>query len=290
MIVIKRRLAGILSYQRIFFADEATLPSLIESLRSNEIARVFHSSRRLAPGGSIIACERTFTVCNDLRQPLERLWQGFAPYARAEIRKAQRLGDRVRIACNESADARDFLAVFNEFARLKDGVTPLSANALALYDHLADRVVLYLDGQPMVVNLVLRDRDSGRVRGLHNASRRLTVDERRQARMLGNLNRLLHWDNMRRYKEAGFSTYDWGGIGERRDDGRSKFKMSFGGQVQEEYTYLCAGWPRLGQIANRLFGIPAARARMARFLRPSDELFRDARLAGHTSDGATHAR
>ena len=268
MIVIERRLAGVLSYKRIFFANEASLPSIIADLRPNEIARLFHAVGRIMPSSSVVGCDRTFTVCNDMRQPLETLWRAFASYNRAEIRQAERMGDRVRISCNDPADSRDFLSVFNDFAQLKDGVTSISASSLALYDQFADRVILYLDGRPTVVNLVLRDRDSGRVRGLHNASRRLTVDEPRQARLFGNLNRLLHWDNMRRYKEAGFSTYDWGGISERRDDGRSKFKMSFGGEIEEGYTLLCAGWPRLGRIANRIFGLPLMRARVAKFLKP----------------------
>ena len=112
----------------------------------------------------------------------------------------------------------------------------------------------------MVVNLVLRDNETGRVRGLYNASRRLHADEPKKARVLGNLNRLLHWHNMRLYKEEGFDTYDWGGISEDQSDGRAKFKMSFGGNIAEEYTYLCAGWPRLGLLAQRLFELASARA------------------------------
>ncbi len=263
MVVIERKLGRLLSYKLIFFAAADSLDRISKSLKPTEMARLLHTKDALDGSRFVVKRERTFTVCNDLRQPLESLWKGFAPYNRAEIRKAERSAERVRIARNEPASLNDFLAVYNDFARLKDGVWPISARVLNRYDGFADRHVLYLDEQPMVVNLVLRDAESGRVRGLYNASRRLEVEEPKKARLLGNLNRLLHWHNMRLYKEEGFKTYDWGGISDDRSDGRAKFKISFGGNIEEEYTYLCAGWPRLGLLAQRLFELGSARGRRA---------------------------
>jgi hypothetical protein len=241
VIVIQRRLATLLSYEMVFFAPQSSLYQLAENLRRTEMARFFYTSGRLDGSPFLISSERGFTVCNNLVEPLEELWKRFASYNRAEIRKAERLGERVRIDRNEQTGTTDFLKVYNDFARLKDGVWQISADLLKRYEGFADRLVLYLDEQPVVVNLVLRDPESGRVRGLYNASQRL--DEPRKARLLGNLNRLLHWHNMRLYKQEGFHSYDWGGIREDRSDGRAKFKMSFGGDVVEEYTHLCAGWP-----------------------------------------------
>lgn len=264
MVVIERRLAQLFSYKLVFFANADSLDRIVKRLKPTEMARLLHTNKGLDGSRFVVKRERTFTVCNDLRQPLETLWKSFAPYNRAEIRKAERLVERVRITRNEPAGLDDFIAVYNDFARLKDGVWPISARLLNRYDGFADRLVLYLDEQPMVVNLVLRDGESGRVRGLYNASRRLHADEPKKARVLGNLNRLLHWHNMRLYKKEGFDTYDWGGISEDRSDGRAKFKTSFGGNIAEEYTYLCAGWPRLGLLAQRLFELASARGRRAR--------------------------
>ncbi len=250
MVVIQRRLGRLLPYKMVFFASEASLHRIAEKLRPYEMARFFYTSGCL-DDSRLIKRERTFTVCNSLLKPPEEWWKRFAPYNRAEIRKAERLGERVRIGRNEEAGITDFLTVYNDFARLKDGVWQISATLIKRYERFADRLVLYLDEQPMVVNLVLRDPESGRVRGLYNASRRL--DEPKKARLVGNLNRLLHWHNMRLYRQEGFHSYDWGGISEDRSDGRAKFKTSFGGEVVEEYTYLCAGWPRMGFTAQRLF-------------------------------------
>jgi hypothetical protein len=117
----------------------------------------------------------------------------------------------------------------------------------------------------------LRDPESGRVRGLYSASRRLDTDDPKKARLVGNLNRMLHRHNMRLYKEEGFDTYDWGGISDDRSDGRVRFKMSFGGAVVEEYTYLCAGWPQLGTIVQPLFDLAYVRVRLKSALKASIE-------------------
>ena len=114
---------------------------------------------------------------------------------------------------------------------------------------------------------MLRDSESGRVRGLYHGSRRL--DEPEKARLVGNLNRLLHWHNMRVYKQEGFRYYDWGGISADRGDGRARFKMSFGGDVVEEYSYLCAGSRRLGLMVRNLFELASARGRMIRMISSS---------------------
>ena len=208
MVVIQRRLGRLLPYKMVFFASEASLHRIAEKLRPYEMARFFYTSGRL-DDSRLIKRERTFTVCNSLLKPPEEWWKRFAPYNRAEIRKAERLGERVRIGRNEEAGITDFLTVYNDFARLKDGVWQISATLIKRYERFADRLVLYLDEQPMVVNLVLRDPESGRVRGLYNASRRL--DEPKKARLVGNLNRLLHWHDMLHLRVQGFSTYDFGG-------------------------------------------------------------------------------
>jgi len=165
----------------------------------------------------------------------------------------------------------DFLAVFNDFARRKAGVRPISVGLLNYYSPYADRIVLYLDRCPTSVMLTLRDPTCGRVRGLYNGSRRLTAPA--EAREIGNLNRLLHWDSMRVYKQEGFRQYDWGGISQDQNDGRAMFKKAFGGKVVEEYGYLHAGWPPLGFLMQKLLELTTARGRLARMSRPTQNLF-----------------
>jgi hypothetical protein len=262
----------------VFFANEASLHRGAENLKPTELARFFYMTGKLDGSRFVIGRARNLTVCNDLRQPLEKMWKGLAQCSRTDIRRAESLGARVRISCNEEASRGDFLTVFNDFARRKDGVRRISNRILQRYEGFTDRLVLYLDGQPMVVNLVLRDPGSGRVRGLYSGSLRLDTDDPKQARFVGNLNRLLHWRNMLSYKEKGFDSYDWGGISDDRNDGRVRFKMSFGGAVVEEYTYLCAGWPQLGTIVQHLFDLAYVRVRLKSALKAATERASPGRL------------
>ena len=278
MVIIERRVAGLLSYKMVFFANETLLHRVAENLKPTELARFFYMTDKLNGSRFVIGRDRNLTVCNDLRQPPEKMWKALAHCNHTEIRRAERLGERIRITCNEEASRRDFLTVFNDFARLKDGVRQISSRILQRYERFTDRLVLYFDGQPMVVNLVLRDPGSSRVRGLYSGSRRLDTNDPTQARLVGNLNRLLHWRNMLFYKQEGFDTYDWGGISDDRDDGRARFKLSFGGSVAEEYTYLCAGCPQLGTMVQPLFDLAYVRVRLKSALKASAERTSSGRL------------
>ncbi len=101
----------------------------------------------------------------------------------------------------------------------------------------------------------------GRARLLYSASRRF--DDRETSRLSGTLNRFLHWHEICAYREEGFSTYDLGGIKDDKSNGITQFKMSFGGDVVKEHTYLCAGIPWVGRTARALFEKTVKRARLS---------------------------
>lgn len=110
------------------------------------------------------------------------------------------------------------------------------------------------------MHIFLRDAEAGRARLLHSANRRLQEPEK--ARLCADLNRFLHWHEVRVYRDDGFHLYDFGGINEDRTDGIARFKMSFGGDLLREYTYLCAGFPWLGRGEGSLGILHLARPTM----------------------------
>jgi len=267
VVVIQRNLGGLVRYRTVFFAPPAAIGSIVCKLKPMELVRFFYGSQPSDHPHRAIRSERSFTICNDLSPPVGQLWDGLAHSTRTDIRKAEALGDRVRIVRNGEAPIKDFLAVFNDFARRKDGVRPISSRLLERYAPFADRIVLYLDQHPTSVMLMLRDPDGGRVRGMYYGSRRLAASA--AAREIGNLNRLLHWHSMCAYKREGFCCYDWGGISQDRNDGRARFKRAFGGHVVEEYGCLYAGWPLLGVVMQSVLELTTARGRLARLSRSS---------------------
>jgi len=264
MIVIARRLAGILPYRAIYFPSEKDIGKLTSELRSTEMMRLFYTQHDLEASPTLIRRETALTVLNDLREPADRIWGKFERFTRQEIRQAEKLGDRVEIISNGPAALPDFLSVYNAFAASRPGVWALSRRAAGRYASNSDVRVLYLDGQPAVVNMVMRDPQAHRVRGIFSASRRLEATDKRNARLFGHLNRLLHWRNMLLYQEQGFRTYDWGGVSPDAADGIAKFKCSFGGQLVRENIYFCARARRLSKGVLTLFDNLSARGRHLR--------------------------
>ncbi|MGH7907921.1 MAG: hypothetical protein ACREP6_14955 [Candidatus Binataceae bacterium] len=264
MIVISRKLKKIIPYKTIFFPDEERLGPITSALRPIEMARLFYTPVSGENVRRLVSHQPTPTILNDLLLSRDELMKRCAKYTRHEIQLAQKLGERVRIERNGENASQLFLEVYNDFARSKDGVWPVSEAVIRNYAPYADIVVVHLDEQPAVVNLLLRDREAARVRGMLTASRRLSVDDKKAYRLLGNVNRLMHWGNMCFYKDSGFEIYDWGGISGDKDDGIAKFKLSFGGEIVRENTYLCAGSPRFGKLILTLFENLSKRGRYGR--------------------------
>jgi hypothetical protein len=250
MIIIKRKLWGIAPYTAAFFPTESAIDDIIARLRPFEMARLFYTPISREPGRHIIACEPSTSVCVDLGKSIDVLLKALRRNCRSGIAHIEKLTDRVSIERNGMQTRHDFLAVFNSFARAKDHVAPLNARILDRYAPYADVFVIYLDGRPMCAHALLRDLESAHVRLFFSGSRRL--EDREAAALCGNMNRFLHWHEIQVYRDEGFHVFDLGGIRNDPHDGIARFKCAFGGAVISENSYLCAGSPLIGCIAQRL--------------------------------------
>jgi hypothetical protein len=264
MVTIDRKLGGLLPYTAVFFPTDLTLTKLTEQPTPTQIARLFWTATELRNAGRVIRHHRTATVCIDLAGTLDAIAKGVAKNTRYEVRQAEKLGDRVRIERNGPESTKEFLALYNDFARSKPELSAINHSALGRYEGFADTFMAYLDEKPVCGHVLLRDPEIGRARLLYSASRRF--DDRETARLSGTLNRFLHWREICAYREEGFNTYDLGGIQEDKSDGITQFKMSFGGEIVKEHTYLCAGMPWIGRTAQVIFENLSKRGRRWRSL------------------------
>ena len=172
------------------------------------------------------------TAVVDLRAPEAELWQRLDPKScRYEIRKARELDTRVGL--NDRHD--EALELLNAHIRRTRYSHELSGQSwLKVLEH-ADVFVIADDRAPLAAHVILLD--PPRARLLMSA----TIDrsERTRAQIAGRLNRLLHWHELLHYKELGFSFYDFGGVELDRSSSLypiSQFKLSFGGEVVDEFT------------------------------------------------------
>jgi hypothetical protein len=248
MVTIERKLGGLVPYKAVFFPSDVVLAELTERPAPTQLARLFWTTTDLRNADRVVTKQPSATVCVNLSGALNTISKGVAKNTRYEVRQAEKLGDRVSIGRNGRIE--EFLTLYNDFARSKPELSTIKQSALSRYEGHADTFIAYLDGKPACGHILLRDTEIGRARLLYSASRRF--DDRETARLCGMLNRLLHWHEICAYREEGFSIYDLGGILEDKTNGITQFKMSFGGEIVKENTYLCAGMPWVGRIAQAL--------------------------------------
>jgi hypothetical protein len=243
LIIINRKLGGIVPYVTVFFPESEVFNK--PPVNPLGLAR-FYWCEQVGEPRNVIKRDPGATVCIDLEPARESLFSQICRNGRVEIRAIERLGEQVNI-CRNGDSVRDFLSIYQEFARNKEGVAPLNEAILARYRECSDVFLAYLDGNPLCGHVFLRDRSVGRVRMLYSASKRL--DAGQNPRICSKLNRFLHWYELQLYKDEGFKTYDFGGISDDPRDGIADFKKSFGGEVRRECSYTCAGSPLLSLIA-----------------------------------------
>jgi hypothetical protein len=251
VIDVRRRLKGILPYRTIYFPTESTVREIVANLNPTAIARLFFTSLEVDHARCLVSRYVTATTCLNLRNSLEALGGATDATCRRQIRRAEKIDGRFTIERNSPRAAQDFLTLLNDLANLKEGVSSISSRMLTLLERNVDVFMLYLDGQPNCGHILLRDAEAGRARLLHSANRRLQEPEK--ARLCGDLNRFLHWHEVQVYRDEGLQLYDFGGISEDRTDGIARFKISFGGDLLREYTYLCAGFPWLGHAVKGVY-------------------------------------
>jgi Acetyltransferase (GNAT) domain len=248
MVTIERDVHGLLHYRKYWFPSHAQAAEISESLRPNDVVRLFAVSSRFDTLPHLVERYAMRTVCINLSAGPDAILQGMKPTScRYRIRRAEKMLNRVVIEAGSEKTNRDFLTVYNDFSRAKDlpALSPLWIHENSAH---SETFVLYLDGEALCSHLFLRDAEASVVRLLYSGSRRLKSPE--HAAACGALNRYLHWHEMQRYYKQGFRNFDFGGIG-NSEDSITRFKLSFGGAVLTQNFYLLSGlqWvAKLGKL------------------------------------------
>jgi hypothetical protein len=258
LVVVKRKFFGFAKYTVFFYPTAETIREITNSLGKLEMARLFLTPVDSARGPCVVRHHLSRTSLIDLACGAGAVWSGFESNCRNQIRKAEKLASRAKLVRNGAEAERDFLTVFNEFARMGRAVRPLNLAAVARYRKVSDLFIIYLDESPIAANLVLRDEQTGRARGTYLASRRLAQAE--DAKFCGWLTRYMIWHEMQHYIEQGFSTFDLGGMRSDEHSGATQFKRAFGGTTVLEHSYFCAGLRWLGALAHGAYERLSARA------------------------------
>lgn len=186
---------------------------------------------------------KSTTSIIDLIQSEEQLWKNLAPKScRYEIRKVLKMLDAGKnVLVKEKDDLKQFLKLANRYIREKGYSNPLTIDHFTrfLKRDCGELLTVYHDNRLLGGNFYIKDYPS-RVRLLYSFNNRFE-DEKLQ-KLSGAFMRYLHWHAMtKKYRKQGFQGYDMGGVDLNPNSetyGISKFKLSFGGDVFEEFNYV----------------------------------------------------
>ena len=187
-------------------------------------------------------CTEFYTLVTDLKQEEKSLWAGLKKETRYEVRRAQEK-DALKLEVWDGqcpSFLNDFIAYYNGFT-IKKSLPPLDRRHLELFVN-AGRIDLSrsLSSTGEILVCHAHYRHKGRVRLLYSASHFRGNDDSTFRASVGRANRWLHWQDMVRYKVAGYSWYDWGGWYQGREDADrlriNHFKESFGGEILCTYN------------------------------------------------------
>lgn len=186
------------------------------------------------------------TLITDLSETEEEIKQHFSKSCKYKVNRATRedvqctILDSDKITDEELADFGDFFASFWESKG-----TSLSDKEKLLQDLRAYRdagalTLAYakVNGERAIYHTHIADDTTARL--LHSASLyRLQTDEEGNTKnLIGMANRLLHFEEMKHFKQNGKTRYDWGGAGHTEDVIHiTEFKESFGGTPEVYYSF-----------------------------------------------------
>jgi Acetyltransferase (GNAT) domain len=220
----------------VFFAADGEPAELARRCRPYESFRIRHALGVGDVTGARRVSEST-TSTVDLRPEPDEIYRSMdAKSCRYEIRRAEKLDDRLTLRRNDAVAAEHFLSLFNELVAWRY-TKPLSQRRFEQYLGVSDVFAAYVDEEPVAGHLVIRDRGAARLRLVFSVSTRFV--EGPLQKLTGPVNRWLHWREMLLYRDEGYEAYDFGGVNPNSPIGR--FKLSFGGGIEHGRNVLIAG-------------------------------------------------
>jgi len=182
------------------------------------------------------------TLITNLSDSEQKIFGAFNETTRYEIRRAQRLlQEDTRYTISSPGQwsnlQKKLLCDFLTRKQLEPWVAAHGLDNFYLTPFFVTSSVDFQQSS-LIVHTYIADEEAGIVWLYWSAS---PVDAAVERRLIGWLNRLLHWRDMLWFRENGFVTYDWGGAGISPDVVNiTRFKMGFGGTPIKRYFGLVA--------------------------------------------------
>jgi len=183
--------------------------------------------------------KQLWTLETDLTLDKDDILKQFTSTIRNEINRAKKL-ENLQININKTS-IDEFLNFYNtKFAKQKK-LNLLSKRQIEKFGDNIYTISAVFENELTNIQMYIFDSEQKIVRLLHSVSIIHLEKDKKRRNQIGWINKYLHWRTILYFKEKGFKTFDWGGIGNDPNNkalvGIDKFKRSFGGQVVKVYDY-----------------------------------------------------
>jgi lipid II:glycine glycyltransferase (peptidoglycan interpeptide bridge formation enzyme) len=182
--------------------------------------------------------EEFYTLFIDLNEDEEVIFSRFEKNTKYEINRAINKDGIAIETFNAKTDRQLFYDFYNQFAMTKER-EPIDTREtdLLIDNNMFIIRAASLDNEYMVFHsYAIANR---RARLMHSASLFREADDNTRRNLIGRANRLLHWEDIRYFKNLKFAIYDLGGIAMDKSNTQgqaiNKFKECFGGTLVKEY-------------------------------------------------------
>jgi hypothetical protein len=185
-----------------------------------------------------IFSEEFYTLFIDLKESEDVIFSRFEKNTKYEINRANKKDNIDTMTLDAQENKHLFYEFYNKFAILKN-LQPIGTK----------EVDMLIDNNMFTIRAASFNNDyivfhsyvtaNGRARLMQSASLFRESDENSYRNLIGRANRLLHWEDIRYFKQQGCLIYDFGGIAVDTNDEEkraiNKFKECFGGSAAKEY-------------------------------------------------------
>jgi len=225
-----------LSQAVIWFANEKSISHIEKALSNFVIVNLKQADKNLSEKFSeyTVKVEPFYTTIIDLSIDEATLWSKLHEISRRYIKKAEKMG--VEISLNVQLD--DAYELINQFMISRRLRKPIPYEEWRSILNYADVWCGLYNGNLYAAHVLLKD-GIDRVRLLWSATRNRVSAEVKK--IVGAVNRYMHWREILYYKNIGVKIYDFGGVNLDKKSPTytiTQFKLSFGGDIIKEYDIL----------------------------------------------------
>lgn len=203
-------------------------------------------------------CSMFYTLNTDLSCSYEDIMSKFQKGVRRKIRQAEREGVETFLYSSkdlseDNSIVIEFCREYNQFLKSKSLLGKCNINAINSYIKVGSFYIscARYNGMNLVYHAYIGDGNVARA--LYSASLFRLLNDNNEKVLVGQANRLLHWNDILSFKKIGYCVYDWGGISKDDDFcGVTEFKKGFGGDFVSTYNCIipCS---LLGRAVHRLY-------------------------------------